>query len=633
MTVRHWLGIALLLVSLLPLGSLQSQSLTSTPAPATPNLIQAIAWNPAGTIIAVGNSVGEIIFYEPTNKADINRYSTAQPDIFALDWSPDGSRLAGASSRGDGLMTIWDVNTGQVDLNIRVTGDGSPVFSVAWSPDGRRIAASTRGGASIWDSSTGEILAWLSQPKFAETVSIDWSPDGREVVTASRDGILRIWSAATGQERLAIASDDDAVVRFARWSRDGKQIVSDSLDFKLNLWDSTTGQLIKTFVGHAGGAITAQWSPDGRYLVSSALDNTIRIWNVSTGALIKTVLTDGPVYAVAWSPDGSRIAYGSAAGSLVMMDAPADTHAQQLPPLIPPQVFGVIDWTSDGRLIAVERDIGSIQIVDAESGQSIQHLYNGPYLIHNLAWQPETHQLAVISADNALHLWDAAPGRGIEVIIPLPGRWFYSMIWTPDGTRLLIGSLVDDPRLFVYNGQDGNFISSYITGNISNMVWSPDGKHLALANPGAELELRDSISFAFIQSISLLQLGGLSQDYFQLAWSLDGTRIAISSSNGIVRVLDTSTWTLIHTLNGNDINRVDYDLSYIRGLRFSPDGSRLTSISADGTIRTWDALTGQVLQTSQASAPRPIRAVSWSPDGSRIAYGSDDGSLVITDAP
>jgi len=56
--------------------------------------------------------------------------------VWSVAWSPDGKRLATASS--DNMAKVWDAASGQELLTL--TGQVGPVWSLAWSPDGKRLA-------------------------------------------------------------------------------------------------------------------------------------------------------------------------------------------------------------------------------------------------------------------------------------------------------------------------------------------------------------------------------------------------------------------------------------------------------------------------------------------------------------
>jgi WD40 repeat protein len=78
--------------------------------------------------------------------------------VVALDFSPDGRELAGASRDGFGMR--WDTATGKpADWNL--TGHYGAVYAIAYRPDGRRIATGGDDGVTrAWDPA---FSSWLTQ--------------------------------------------------------------------------------------------------------------------------------------------------------------------------------------------------------------------------------------------------------------------------------------------------------------------------------------------------------------------------------------------------------------------------------------------------------------------------------------
>ena len=141
----------------------------------------------------------------------------------AIEWSPDGRRLAAASE--DKIAEIWDAQTGQ-ELRV-LTGHQDDVGNVAWSRDGRLATVSRDKTAEIWDADTGKELHKLRGHQ-GEVWGLSWSPDGRRIVTSSRDGTARIWDAESGRELLTLHGQDH--VWSVAWSPDGKRLASSSED-------------------------------------------------------------------------------------------------------------------------------------------------------------------------------------------------------------------------------------------------------------------------------------------------------------------------------------------------------------------------------------------------------------------
>ena len=172
-------------------------------------------------------------------------------------WSPDGTRIAFATSRaGHALAALASVGGGETRLL-----EGVAAYDAAISPDWRWIAFTRFGRPDdglriIGLDGTGErqVAAWGSQPV--------WSPDSRSIAFRAADGSLSV-----------VEIDGSATTRIAAlggswaWSPDGTRIAfggggSGDQEPDVYLADAS-GANLRLLTGGPGADLEPKWSPDG----------------------------------------------------------------------------------------------------------------------------------------------------------------------------------------------------------------------------------------------------------------------------------------------------------------------------------------------------------------------------------
>jgi dipeptidyl aminopeptidase/acylaminoacyl peptidase len=114
---------------------------------------------------------------------------------------------------------------------------------------------------------------------------------------------------------------------------------------------------------------------------------------------------------------------------------------------------------------------------------------------------------------------------------------------------------------------------------------------------------------------------GHTRAVFHAVYSPDGTHVATSGKDHVVRLWDAATHRCLRELKGHTDS--------VYGVSFSPDGRRLATASADRHLRVWSVPAGEQLLRLAAGGEQ--FAVAFSPDGRKIAVVGS-GTVALYDA-
>gem|GEM_PF-500093 len=302
------------------------------------------------------------------------------------------------------------------------------------------------------------------------------------------------------------------------------------------------------FSGHVDGVTALAWSPDGSRIATGS-DDGVRVWDAVTGESLFSLERGRGVGAVVWSPDGSRIATGS----------------------------------DDG-----------VRVWDAVTGESLFSLERG-HGVKSVVWSPDGSRIATGSAVG-VWVWDAVTGE--NVLSLKHDHWLESVAWSSDGSRIATGSAVG---VWVWDAVTGeNVLSLKHDHRVKSVAWSPDSSRIATSSTFDDgVRVWDAVTGENVLSLKHVYR------VESVAWSPDGKRIATSSTFDDVRVWDAVTGEKLLTL----------ECDYVTAVAWSSDGKRIATGSAVG-VWVWDAVTGENVLSLKYGYR--VESVAWSSDGSRI---------------
>ena len=296
---------------------------------------------------------------------------------------------------------------------LTLSGHSSYVSDVTFLPN-RMLLVSSSGDSTIkcWDTSTGQLLSTMHSHCGA-VMALAASPDGSRLASASADCTckLRCCDGAATTE-LWTCSGHTACVQSIAFSADSTRLASAAVspDDTIRLWDALTGQSIATLHGHSNtGFSSLVFSPDSVLMASaSGGDGVILLWDREGDLLATLNRHTDKVYALAFSPDGSRLASGSRVQSIRIWETASqalcsqqlDGHSSWISSLV---------WSPDGmRLVSASGDC-TLKMWDITTGREVSTFRGHSDWIRAVKTMSAS-QFASASLGKTARIWDAATG-------------------------------------------------------------------------------------------------------------------------------------------------------------------------------------------------------------------------------
>ena len=256
----------------------------------------------------------------------------------------------------------------------------------------------------------------------------------------------------------------------------------------------------------------------------------VTVWDPATGKeVIRIDGHDSMVWAVAFSPDGKKLATGT---------------------------YNKI-----------------VKILDASDGKELAKLEGHKNWVTALAFSPDGNTLATGSEDATIKLWNVGDGKEIATLSGHGGT-VRSLAFSKDGQTLFSGS--QDKTIKVWDlkeKKEKSTLQGHEDGVFSIAI-SPDGETLASASADRTIRI-----WTLADGKELKKIQGHKNWVISVSFAENGQILATGGYDKLIKIWDLDSGRELRSYPGHE--------SAVWSLVFTSDGD-LASGSQDGTVKIWD---------------------------------------------
>lgn len=392
------------------------------------------------------------------------------------------------------------------------------------------------------------------------------------------------------------------------------------------------GKLVDTNTSHSDIVLDAEFTEDGTMVATTSgfYDKTVKVWYASNGTRIKTLYGHvNPPFAVAWSPDNSKIASLSKNELFIWnvndwsyLKKDVTVYASLPEPLDDYGLSSILAFSPNGTTVAYGGLIGRsvVNFYDLQTDEEyFMTLNNAPRLVRAIAFNPfNPLQLAaslpfrlVLPADiydYSVALYDlstatfetGAPSVETDPILPpftdpglLPDLRGHdspinSIAWSENGQRVVSGS--QDGTVKIWSSSTGNIINTIDTLKpVTAVDWSPGLNGIIAYTTARSGSPASSTLGTADYDGNPLNSKTTRLTYYSAKWSRDGNDILLTASADFSARLWGSSLNLILVLVAQ---KPDYALYVVGGGKWNQKDEKWEPGFNSSRFYTWDDMTG-----------------------------------------
>lgn len=313
-------------------------------------------------------------------------------------------------------------------------------------------------------------------------------------------------------------------------------------------------------------------------------------------------------------------------------DTPVDAYSTRIsaPPVYAtPPVTTAMAVSPDGRWIAVS-GYHEVFVLDAATLETRSRLIGESPRVDSLAFSPDSKRLAMSGGAPArfgeIQVWEAGTTNQLKAW-KIGGDSLFGVSWSPDGSRLAFGGA--DKSVRILGLEDGKELMKFDNHSdwVFRTAWVADGRRLLSGSRDRAMKLIQVTDGQFIDDINkLLEPIASMARHPREEWA------AYGGAEGGVRIYRTKE-NQERTAGNNDVNLVrefERQPGPVQAVAFSPDGSLLAVGGMGGEVRVYKTADGTRAATL-GGHDGAVFALTFSSDGQRLFTGGFDGLIRVFD--
>jgi WD40 repeat protein/tRNA A-37 threonylcarbamoyl transferase component Bud32 len=472
--------------------------------PALPEAVECVAVHPSGELFAAGCKDGTIVVWETKRNRELYRLEGHGLAAHHIAFHPRASQLAIAQP--DATVRVW--NLGEQETAATLRGHTGAVNQVGFSPDAAYLASVSEDQTlRLWNPGNyGQAPLKTYRDHAGALLCLAFSGEGNLLASTGRDGTLVIRSFRT-RPAAAVWKGHTSEVRAVAWSGDGKMLASSrgpkaganepNAGSEVIVWDPASEKPRLTITAHAQRVVALGFQPGGTLLATASFDGTARLWDTATGELVRQLgEPGGPYHALAWSPDGRRLATtcelieaGEQFTRLTVWEAATGAVAWTLKD--PRWWIDALAWSPDGRYIAGGSSAGfELRLWDAKDGTRLACEGAGTK-VNALAFHRDSRLLAAACPDNMVRVWDPRDKKA-SLVLKAHNQPVLTVAFHPDGHRLASGAEDNLVRLWDLTTEQEMFTLAGHGDWVRGVAFRPDGEQLASVSGDGTVRIWDA---------------------------------------------------------------------------------------------------------------------------------------------